>query len=94
MHDLELIDNDVSYLCLSVRGFIPLWREFVLLLDLSYREYDFPLEAIIRDWMGLDVILASSKSDAIRNKVKSLLPCKMSAKELQSIIMNCIEEID
>lgn len=94
MYKLELIDNDMSYLCLSVKGFIPLWRELILLLDLSYREYDFPLEAILSDWMGLDVILASSKSEEIRNKIKSLLPCKMSAKELQSIIMNCIEEKD
>lgn len=92
MYNLVLVDGSLGYLCISVRGFIPLWEECILLLGLSYGEYNYPLEAILRDEMGLDVASARNKTEEIRNKVKSLLPCTMSAKELHSIIMDCIGE--
>lgn len=93
MYDLELVDNGLDYLCISVKGFIPLWEECILLLGLSYKEYNYPLEGILRDWMRLDVTSAHNKSKEIRSRVKSLLPCTMTSKELQSIILECIKEI-
>ena len=95
VHNLELVDSEMDYLCLSVGGFKPLWREYVVKSGyFTPDEEDYPLESLFIDALGLKADEARSVARRVRGEVKSLLPCAMSVNELQSIIMNCIEGVE
>lgn len=92
MYNLELVDSGVGYLCLSVGGFKPLWKEYVVKYRyLTPDEEDYPLESLFIVTSGLKAVEARSVARRVRGEVKSILPCTMSANELQSIIMICIK---
>lgn len=93
MYNLKLVDSEMSYLCLSVWGFKPLWREYIVKSRyLTPDEEVYPLESLFIGALGLKADEARSVSRRVRGEVKSLLPCTMSVNELQSIIMKCLEE--
>lgn len=85
VYELELREGDsgkIDFLCRCVEGFSVLWGEFA---GTSYRGNS--LEGFLSDrleWLDYDSLFIIAKD--IRNEVRSLLPCSMTAEDFEAIM--------
>lgn len=84
VYDLSLREGDsgkIDFLCACVEGFSDLWEEFA---GTSYRGNS--LEGLLSDRLEWLYSKNFTIASGVREEVKSMLPCSMTAKEFEDIV--------